>query len=388
MKIIDHPVEYYCRTADDYYKKLPRPAAMMHKPFASLIEAPHIMTKLGPLLEGLQLGKKMTVVDFGAGTCWLSRFLAMLDCCPIAVDVSPTALDLGRRLFREWGTLDEPLEEPRFLLFDGRRIDLPDGSVDRVVCFESLHHVPNVDEVLAELYRILVPGGIAGFAEPGDRHSEAPFSQAEMLNYDVLELDVFVEEIWKTAKSLGFTDIRFRLFSFPTADFSLEERSAIIEGRIPEPLVTHVAESMKSWSIFFLHKGQPVLDSRGVAGLRGNLEIIGGPATVPAGEPFAVEVRCSNTGDAAWLGAEAVKGMGSVRVGPHLYDGGMRLLNFEMRRTILPERVAPGDSVDATVAIGPLAPGEYVLTFDLVAEFVTWFEARGFVPPKLRVSVR
>jgi hypothetical protein len=66
----------------------------------------------------------------------------------------------------------------------------------------------------------------------------------------------------------------------------------------------------------------------------------------------------------------------------------MRLLNFEVPRKILVERVAPGESVNAVVRIGPLAPGEYIVTFDLVAEFVTWFEALGTVPPQLRVSAR
>ena len=173
--IIGKPVEHYCRTAEEYYQKLPRPSAMLHKPFASLIEASQSMAKLGLLLEGLRLGKKMTVLDFGAGTCWLSRFLALLDCRAICLDVSTTALQLGERLFREWPSLDTPIEEPRFLPFDGHRIDLPDNSVDRVICFEALHHVPNVREVLAEVYRVLAPGGIAGFAEPGEHHSEHPF---------------------------------------------------------------------------------------------------------------------------------------------------------------------------------------------------------------------
>jgi cyclopropane fatty-acyl-phospholipid synthase-like methyltransferase len=112
MKIIDKPVEYYCRTAEEYYKKLPRPNAMLHKPFTSLVEASEMLTKLGPLLEGLQLGKKMTVLDFGAGTCWLPHFLALLDCRTICLDVSETALQLGERLFREWASLDEPIERP------------------------------------------------------------------------------------------------------------------------------------------------------------------------------------------------------------------------------------------------------------------------------------
>jgi SAM-dependent methyltransferase len=381
-------VEHYCRTADEYYKQLPRPNALLHKPFTSLVEASEMLTRLGPLLEGLRLGKKMTVLDFGAGTCWLSHFLALLDCRTICLDVSETALQLGERLFREWPSLDEPTERPQFLPFNGRRIDLPDGSVERVVCFEALHHVPNVQEVLSEIYRVLSPGGIAGFAEPGEHHSECPFSQAEMLNHDVLELDVVIADVWEMAQHLGFSDIRFRLFSSPKVDMSFEERNALTTGEMPRHVLGHISLSMSQWSIFFLHKGEALLDSRGTAGLRGEINILQAPATVPSGQPFEMRVRCTNTGEAVWLGPEAYQQVGSVRIGPHLYDRDMRLITFDMPRHLLPRRMLPGESCDEDVCIGPLPTGDYIVAVDLVAELVAWFEMLGTVPPKVTIRVR
>lgn len=35
------------------------------------------------------------ILDFGAGTCWMSRLLAMLGCNVTAVDVSRKALEVG-----------------------------------------------------------------------------------------------------------------------------------------------------------------------------------------------------------------------------------------------------------------------------------------------------
>ena len=385
--VIRKPVEHYCETAEQYYRSMARPNAILHKPFASLVEASNSMAKLAPLLEGLQLGKTMTVLDFGAGTCWLSRFLALLGCRPICLDVSRTALALGERLFREWPSLDGPIEAPRFLPFDGRHIDLPDGSVDRIVCFEALHHVPNVNEVLAEMYRVLAPGGIAGFAEPGEHHSESPASQGEMLNYDVLELDIVIADIWQAAKRLGFSDIRFRLYSFPTMDMSFEQRAALVAGRTPPHVARHVALSMSQWSIFFLHKGAPVPDSRGINGLKGEVRLREKAMTVLGGQPFEVQVECRNTGKAVWLGEDAYKNVGSVRIGPHLYDAGKRLIEFELPRHPVGRRL-PGERSQERVRIGPLAPGSYILTFDLVAEHVTWFECVGTVPPSLSVTVQ
>jgi SAM-dependent methyltransferase len=46
------------------------------------------------------------------------------------------------------------------------RIDLPDDSVDLIVAFGVLHHVPNVSRVLAEFARLCRPGGFFAMAEP------------------------------------------------------------------------------------------------------------------------------------------------------------------------------------------------------------------------------
>lgn len=45
-------------------------------------------------------------------------------------------------------------------------IDLPDATVDLVVCLGVLHHIANVEHVLAELARVLRPGGQMIVREP------------------------------------------------------------------------------------------------------------------------------------------------------------------------------------------------------------------------------
>ena len=95
--------------------------------------------------------------------------------------------------------------KPKFLVFDGHTIDLPDGSVDWILCFDAFHHVPNPAEVIAEFARVLRPGGMAGFSEPGPHHSQTEQSQAEMRNFKVLENDLVVEDLERYALAAGFT---------------------------------------------------------------------------------------------------------------------------------------------------------------------------------------
>src|SRR5213075_419536 len=102
--------------------------------------------------------------------------------------------------------------KPQFLVFDGQHLDLPDASVERVLCLDAFHHVPNPDQVLAELGRVLEPGGIAGFAEPGPEHSRTPQSQYEMKTFGVIENDVDMKAVWEAAHRAGFTDLKVAIF--------------------------------------------------------------------------------------------------------------------------------------------------------------------------------
>lgn len=49
---------------------------------------------------------------------------------------------------------------------DGRRLPLSDSSVDGVLCLEVLEHVNGPEQVLAEIARVLVPGGVAMLSMP------------------------------------------------------------------------------------------------------------------------------------------------------------------------------------------------------------------------------
>src|SRR5439155_13063404 len=107
---------------------------------------PQLLINFAVVLQGLQLCPGMTVLEFGAGTCWAARMLTQLGCKVIACDVSPTALRMGRELYaRQPPFGDRPA--PEFLLFDGERIDLPDASVYRIIVLDAFHHVANPEQV-------------------------------------------------------------------------------------------------------------------------------------------------------------------------------------------------------------------------------------------------
>ena len=91
---------------------------------------------MAEVLQLLRLFHGARVLDFGAGTGWFSRMLACLDCQPVAVDVSPVALGLGRSLFSRDPAMAGLSIDWR--PYDGVRLPLDDGSVDRIVCYDSV----------------------------------------------------------------------------------------------------------------------------------------------------------------------------------------------------------------------------------------------------------
>ena len=370
-------------TSDQYYRRVVDPTPLMSKPLTFLHEAPAMLENIGQMLAGLQLGKTMTVLDFGAGTGWLSRMLLQLQCRPICCDVSETALTIGKRLIDEHPLIGGAAFDPVFLKFDGHRLDLPDASVDRIVCFDAFHHVPNPSEVIAEFARVLKPGGIAGFSEPGRHHSRSPQSQYEMRNHQVLENDIDLNAIFAAAAPAGFTELRLHvlndlIISLDEYNTLHDEQSAATDA-VRDHVMRGTADAMGSRTIFFLHKGPVKLDSRGHAGLAHRIESQNSDTVAAPGRKVLLRFLLTNTGQAMWLKSN-VKNIGIVRLASHLYDGGGQLIEVDFSRHDIPHDVAPGNRVPMEVRVEMPNDGRFRLGFDLVSEGVTWFENSGSVP--------
>lgn len=381
-------VEELAETADEYYRAVSDPTPLMSKPFTFLHEAPQMLENFGLLLGGLNLGKTMTVLDFGGGTGWLSRFLCQLNCQAICCDVSPSALSIGRQLVEQHPLIGTAVYRPRFLLFDGHRLDLPDESLDRSVCFDAFHHIANQREVIAELGRVLRKGGIAGFSEPGRGHSQTPQSQYEMRNHRVLENDIDVNEIFGYAQAAGFTRIAIKALN--DMSVSLDEYNRLFapdgDGNLKSEIWNQTYNATHSRTIFFLHKGELVRDSRSHVGLAHRIEIEKKDHVIASGRRLRVVCRVVNTGEAWWLNTNS-EIFGIVRLGSHLYRADGTLITIDHSRHDLPHPVFPGESIALSVDVDLPGPGSYRVAFDLVAEGVTWFENVGSQPVEVRVTV-
>ena len=386
--IDDRTLEELLGAAEEYYRRTRDQADRYHaKPLADINDAPDLLGSFAHLLGGMRLARGMQVLDFGAGAGWTTRFLTQLGCAVTSVDVSPTALALGKELFDRVPVV-APLAEPRFLLFDGRRIDLPSESIDRVICVDALHHVPNPADVLCELGRVLRPGGIAGFSEPGSNQSQSGHSQYEMKNFAVVENDLVLTEVWDWAKAAGFTSLELAVFSTEPYFLPLQQFDDLIAGGAElDAYGDKLRGYLMGHQTFFLKKGSTsASDSRERLQLKAKIAVRLEQQTVPSNEPFRGHASLTNAGQATWLpGATKV---GGVNLGVHLRTRDGRPLDIDYARIHLAGETAPGNTQEIDFVLNPLPTGEYTLEFDLVSEGVGWFEGNGSATVNVPVTVR
>jgi hypothetical protein len=262
--------------------------------------------------------------------------------------------------------------------------------VDRVLSFHAFHHVPYPVAILQELGRVLKPGGIAGFAEPGPRHSRSPVSQFEMRNYRVVENDVDVHAIWRAARACGFRDLQLAVFHGPPYQVSLEDfEDFLAGGTATAPWATSTRVFLRNARTFFLTKsGAEPVDSRRAAGLACHIHVPAIEEAVGAGAPIVIDALVTNTGTSTWLPWSA--GHGGVGCGAHLYDDSGTLLEFDAGVSPIgdpPREAAPGETIAVRVRVLPRPAGRYVVELDCVAAHVSWFAPLGSRPARVPITV-
>ena len=383
-------MEEFNRNADTHWQSIrDDPAGRAHtlnKPFSTVTDTPSILYRLGILLAELDLGVGHTVLDLGAGSCWLSSCLNRLRCRTISVDIAPTALEVGKQLF----ALDPRHRmdlEPRFIAYDGRQLPIDDASVDRVACFDAFHHIPNQEEMLAELYRVVRPGGRVVMAEPGEGHTHSDQSIYESERCGVLENELDVADLTAKAKWAGFDRVLMKPYPDPElVTFSSEEYLRFLDGEESLFPMRELRENLRRFYVFILTKGEPRPDSRNPSRLRARIAVPSGAVLRgSAGEEASLEVTVHNEGDTLWLHRVDSVG-GYVGLGGHLIDAAGDVIGVGHFRTPLEADLPPGGKAVLRAKIPlPAREGRYAIRLDMCDEFVAWFAQTG--SPRVDVPI-
>ena len=108
------------------------------------------------------------VLDVGAGQGRHSIEALRLGARAIAVDMGEAAIAAARAGEREAWRLCGPLSGGRLQAVrgDATRLPFADGCADRIVAAEVMEHIPDDAAAIAELARVLRPGGVLAITVP------------------------------------------------------------------------------------------------------------------------------------------------------------------------------------------------------------------------------
>ena len=112
----------------------------------------------------LQSGDRILDLGCGEGRHAITACLVE-DVHAVGVDMSLTDLETTRSRFAEF----QPRCAGRNLsltVANGSRLPFANASFDKVICAEVLEHIPDYESVLAEILRVLKPGGTLAVSVP------------------------------------------------------------------------------------------------------------------------------------------------------------------------------------------------------------------------------
>jgi len=378
----------YNDAAERYFTGFADPGFLLDKPFSdAALTAKHLIDA-GVLIDAMRLRPGDVVVEIGAGSCWLSHMLNRFGCRTISIDVSRTAIQLGRQLFERDPRTNWTLD-PSFVAYDGRHLPLDEASCDRIVINDAFHHIPNQREILAEMHRVLRDDGVVAMSEPGYGHATAAQTVAET-ETGVLENELVLEDLAAIAVDVGFREVSV-IAASPLVRHELPARDlgAFMGGKGFAAYWKALCSGLEQHHYILLHKGAAEATTRRPARLTARIEVVHHDRPM-ANQRWSAALRITNLGDTRWL-AGAQSGSGWTRVGAHLYRGGPRreCVDFDWYRIDLPCDVGPGEQVTIAAELPPIGEdGAYQVVFDLVVEGFAWFSDRGSAPAALEVRIR
>ncbi len=135
------------------------------------IKAKHIVLTLEQYYGKGKL-KELTVLDIGASTGIIDNYLAKYFKKVVGTDIDGGGIAFAKRKFKKTNLV--------FKKEDAMALTFKDNAFDVVICTHVYEHVPNVQKLFSELYRVLRPSGVCYLAAinalwPMEPHYDLPF---------------------------------------------------------------------------------------------------------------------------------------------------------------------------------------------------------------------
>lgn len=304
------------------------------------------------VVERLGVAPGGRILDVAADSTWSTAQLARRGWRPTAIDINHHLI--ANVVFRDLG-----------ISFPAVNVDMhaqafQDDVFDGVTAFSALHHTHRLLPLVANLARVLKPGGRLGLIEPywvnEDARQSFGIAQIEAgINENIYRL-----EEWHQA----LVNSGLELVAAAAGDPFYAVYAKVAHGR------TLTVD--QAWEDLF--KGY--YSSR-IAAL--------GPSTISAapGARVTLPVAVTNQSSMSWCSIGQVPVYVSYHL--HSYSGrpdpserAWTTVAFDNPRTVFSRPLHAGERAIVVIDVtAPSTPGDYAIEIDLVQEGVTWYRDRG-----------
>jgi len=203
---IQREIELHADIADDYRVRYGHPFSIFYNRYWNQ-----------RILSFLPKDEQLRVLDLSCGTGFLLVDLVRLHPSSVGLDISEAMLTVAR---------EKKAIRRRLVVGNGVMLPFPERCFDAVVCRGSLHHLPDLQQALAEIRRILVPGGTFVFSEPSNDALIIRLARKLMYHisekFDEEDEGYHLAELSATVRSAGFDHgqwFRFGLLGYVFAGF-------------------------------------------------------------------------------------------------------------------------------------------------------------------------
>tara|TARA_R110002126_G_scaffold266899_3_gene410285 strand:- start:31 stop:717 length:687 start_codon:yes stop_codon:yes gene_type:complete len=152
------------------------------------------------VLPQMDVRAGMVSLDLGCGNGWATRMLSTL-----APGASAIGIDAAPAMVKRAEELHDLTTRARYEVCTFEAIDFNDDKFDRVFSMEALYYAVDLDQAIAEIHRVLKPGGAAHILI--DRFAESPQTKGWS---DVMKVDMawLPEAEWAAKfRAAGFEDV-------------------------------------------------------------------------------------------------------------------------------------------------------------------------------------
>ena len=297
-----------------------------------------------------QIGRRIQtgrLLDVGADGTWSTARLAARGFSCVALDITDhlRLAHVYQQVHPPYALVNADMHAPTFR----------DGAFDVVTAFNVLHHSSLLPALVANLARMLRPGGVLGMVEPYVQNEAQGAAFGAAQSEQGINENVHTVDHWcAVCSAAGLVLDAYSLSDSFNAVWVKPLRA--VDSSYHSPIQP---SGLLEQSFY-----------------RAELDVDPRSASAVEGQKVTFRVEVTNRGRGAW----ASRGPSPIRLSYHVTGqtrSGERVEQFDNARTLIPSFIGPGDCWTAEITVLMDTAGTYELEFDLVHECRTWFKEQG-----------